>query len=78
MVCPCNSQMYQYKKLGNGEMTEGIYTTWTILKCPNCGRFVREAYIAKEITEAEVKILLSDFKNAKKHTALAGKQNKIN
>ena len=36
--------MHQKDKIGGGEATDEVYTTWEMKECPGCGRVVRESY----------------------------------
>lgn len=72
MVCPkCMVQMHQAfqeekfddgtikrQPLGGGSAEEDSYKTWTIQKCPQCKKLIKESYSAIEVDDAEIHMLV--------------------
>ena len=58
MICPKDLvQMHQYKKMGGGNSTDDVYSTYEIKECPVCDRKVLEYYNATLIDEEIAKKL---------------------
>lgn len=49
--------MHQYKKLGGGNSTDDVYSTYEIKVCPVCDRKILEYYTAQLIEEEIAKKL---------------------
>ena len=55
MICPnCAVQMHQHRQIGGGDANDKKYETWTVQKCPNCTRMVKEYYSCETMSQAEV------------------------
>ena len=59
MVCPKDLvQMIQFDKVGQGVASDNLYTTWTVVTCPNCNYTALEYYSALQIDADQLQALV--------------------